>query len=319
VLDERLRQIERTFWPRGMAYEAVRADVARLQTYLETQVDVATAGIALFASAPHQLFEALQTATPFETQVTARALPDLFQLARLLDDQETAVIALAHANAARLFVVHRGGLRELQRLSEDPKLFHLIHSANAMNQAHYQRHARAVGQVFAHEVAEHIERLVERFGASEVVLTGETRAVARLRRELSPHIAPRVVSLAHTLAPDAPRSEVAGLVAPLLAVARADRHRTVLDRLVEGVRSSGLGVVGLERTRQALRNGQVDILVLMNSASLAPETRDALIAWASKTDATIQIIEHSDLLERLGGVGALLRYPQAADSVTAVS
>jgi ribosomal protein L30E len=311
-LDERLRQIERTFWPRGMAYEAVRADVARIQTYLETQVDVATAGVAVFASAPHHLFEALRVDTPFETQVTARALPDLFQLARLLDDQETAIVALAHTTAVRLFVVHQSGLRELQRLSEDPKLFHLVHSANAMNQAHYQRHARSIGQAFAHEVAERIERLVERYGAHEVMLTGETRAVARLRHELSPHVASLIVTQPHTLEPDAPRNEVWDAVAPLLAAARTEHHRTLLDRLIEGVQSTGLGVVGLERTRQALKNGQGDILILMNDASLAPETRDDLIALATKTDATIQIVEHSALLERLGGVGALLRYPMTA-------
>jgi hypothetical protein len=312
ILDERLRQIERTFWPRGMAYEAVRANVARLLAYLEAQVDTATAGIALFVSAPHRLFETLSVDTPFETQVTARALPDLFQLARLLDDQETVVVALAHASSIRLFVIHQGGVRELQRLQDDPKLFHQVHSVNAMNQAHYQRHARAVEQVFAHEAAERIERLVGHYGAHEVVLTGETRAVARLRQELSPHLTSLLVTQPHTLEPDAPRGEVWDLVAPLLTQAKAERHRTQLDRLVEGVRSSGLGVVGVERTRQALKNGQGDILVLMDDASLAPETRDDLIALATKTDAATQIVEHSDFLERLGGVGALLRYPMTA-------
>jgi Bacterial archaeo-eukaryotic release factor family 10 len=311
-LDERLRQIERTFWPRGMAYEAVRADVERIQTYLETQVDVATAGVALFVSESHHLFKTLTTAIPFETEVTARALPNLFQLARLLDDQETAVVALAHTNAVRLFVVHQGGLRELHRLSEDAKLFHQVHGEIAMNQAHYQRHALAVGQAFAHDAAEHIERLVERYGASEVVLTGETRAVARLRQQLSPHVASLLMIQPHTLEPDAPQSAVAELAEPLLARARADRHRSLLDRLVEAVRSNGLGVVGLERTRQALHSGQVDILILMAGAPFAPEARDELIALASKTDATTQIVEHSDLLERLGGVGALLRYPMTA-------
>jgi hypothetical protein len=312
ILDERLRQIERSFWPRGMAYAAVHADVARIQTYLETQVDVATAGVALFASEPRHLFEALQTATPFETQVTARALPDLFQLARLLDDQETAVVALAHTNAVRLFVVHQGGLRELHRLSEDPKLFHLVHSANAMNQAHYQRHARSVGQALAHEAAERMDRLVRAYGAREIIVTGETRAVARLRQELPPHVASLLISQPHTLEPDAPRSQVWDAVAPLLAQAKADRHRSLVDRLVEAVRSSGLGVVGIERTRQALHNGQVDILILIDGAPFVPEARDELIALASKTDAATQIVEHSALLEQLGGVGALLRYPMTA-------
>jgi hypothetical protein len=319
-LDERLRQIERTFWPRGMAYEAVRADVEHIQMYLETQVDVATAGVALFASAPHGLFEAITADMPFETQVTAGGLPDLFQLARLLDDQETAVVALAHGNAVRLFVIHQGGLRELRRLSEDPKLFHQVHGENAMNLAHYQRHALVVGREFARDVAAQVERLVTDYAAREVVLTGETRAMARLRQELSPDVARLLVTPPHTLEPGAPRSEVWDAVAPLLAEAKVDRHRSLVDRLVEAVRSNELGVVGVERTRQALHNGQVDILVLMDGAPLASETRDELIALATKTDAITQIVERSALLEQLGGIGALLRYPMTTwDACTAMS
>jgi hypothetical protein len=68
-----------------MAYEAVCADGKRIQTYPDTQVDVATTGVAVFVSESHHLFETLTAATPFETEVTARALPDLFQLARLLE------------------------------------------------------------------------------------------------------------------------------------------------------------------------------------------------------------------------------------------
>jgi hypothetical protein len=55
----------------------------------------------------------------------------------------------------------------------------------------------------------------------------------------------------------------------------------------------------------------------MRDAPPAPGTRDEFIAAASATDATTQIIEQSDLLERLGGVGALLRYPVTADGAIA--
>jgi hypothetical protein len=56
---------------------------------------------------------------------------------------------------------------------------------------------------------------------------------------------------------------------------------------------------------------------VMRDAPPAPGTRDEFIAAASATDATTQIIEQSDLLERLGGVGALLRYPVTADGAIA--
>jgi hypothetical protein len=158
---------------------------------------------------------------------------------------------------------------------------------------------------------------VERYGAREIVLTGETRALARLRQQLSPHVASLLVTQPRTLEPDAAQTHVQDIVAPFLAQARVERHRSLLDQLVEGVRANGLGVVGLEQTQRALHQGQVDVLLLMEGAPLTPETRNELIAWASKTDATTQIVEQSELLERLDGVGALLRYPMtAADGIT---
>ncbi len=308
ILRERLREIERTFWPRGAALDAVRADAARIEEYLDTQVAPSTAGIAIFASASHHLFETLTSDVPFETYVSARALPDLFQLARLLDDQETAVVALAHTNAVRLFVTHRGGLREVRGLSDDPKLYHMVHSANAMNQAHYQRHAATVQAAFAREAAEQIERLVDREAATEVIVAGETRGVSLLRRALAPRIAGMVRELPHSLQPDAPRDAIWEEIAPLLADAEAERDRSVVQRLVDALRANALGVAGLARTRRALLNGQVDVLVLAGEAPFAPEARSELIEWATKTDAAVEVVDHSETLQQLGGVGALLRY-----------
>jgi len=308
ILRERLRQIEQTFWPRGVAYDAVHSGAAHIEEYLDTQVDLATHSIAIFASAPHNLFETLVVDAPFDTQITARALPDLFELARVLDDQETAIVALAHTNSIRLFVTHRGGLREVRGLVDDPKRYHLVHGANAMNQAHYQRHAITVQAAFAHEAAKQVERLVERTGATAVLLTGETKGVSLLRAALPPRLAGLVHKLPHSLEPDATRDVVWEDVAPLLAEVEADKDRSIVERLVDAVRAHALGVAGLAHTRRALHNGQVDVLVLAGDAPFAPETRSELIEWATKTDAAIEVVDQSDTLEHLGGVGALLRY-----------
>jgi hypothetical protein len=310
TLRGRLRQIERTFWPRGAAFEAVRADAKRVERYVASQVDAATAGVAIFASAPHGLFETVTLDVAPQTEVMARALPDLFQLARALDDQETVVIALAHTNAVRLFVSHRGGLREVQALSDDPKYYHLVHGANAMNQAHYQRHAIATQAAFAREAADQIERLVTMYGAAEVWLAGETRGVANLRRALAPHVAARVRALPHSLPLDAPRDAVEEAVAPLLAEVEAERDRAIIDRLMDAVRAGRLGTMGLASTRRALQRGQVDVLVLAQDTTIAPEARSELIDYATKTDAAIEVVEDSEVLQQAGGVGALLRYPR---------
>jgi hypothetical protein len=109
--------------------------------------------VALFASEPHHLFEALITDIPLETQVTAAVVPDLFQPAHALADQEIAVVAVVEVDAARLLVVQRGAMLELRRLAGNPKCYHMVRGVNAMSQAHYQRHALEKRERFA-EVAE---------------------------------------------------------------------------------------------------------------------------------------------------------------------
>lgn len=308
ILKERLRQIEQTFWPRGVAFDAVRTDAARIEEYLDAQVSRAAQGVAIFASGPHALFETLEVDVPFDNQVSARAQPDLFQLARLLDDQETAVVAVIDTHAARLFVLHLGGLREVRGLQDDPKLYHLVRGANAMNQARYQRHARHVRAQFAAEVADRMEQLVDREHARQVVLAGETAAIGLLRQALAPRIAQLVHEPPLALDIETPRDAVLEEVVPVMREAEAEQDRAVVERLVDAVRAGTLGVAGLEPTRDALRNGQAEVLVLAGEGPVPLETRSELIELATRTDAAIEVVDSSEALQRLGGVGALLRY-----------
>jgi hypothetical protein len=308
IVRERLRQIERTFAPRGAAFEAVQKDIARIEAFLDSEVDVATQGIALFVSAPHGLFQTLTTDIPFETHVTAAALPMLFPLARLLGDQETVILALAHTNSARLFACHVGGLRELRRLVEDPKNVHLVHGATAMNQAHYQRHALAQQKSFAREVADQIARLVEEYGANTVLLSGEARGVATLRRALPASIVGFVHELPHSFPPGATPDVLAADLAPVLAALEAENEQSVIERLMNAVRADAMAVVGLAHTRRALQNGQVDTLVVASDAPFDPQTRDELIERAVMTGAAVEVVERNEPLRKVGDVGALLRY-----------
>lgn len=312
LVKSRLHQIEQTLWPRGAAFDAVHADAARIQEYLDTRVPANAQGLAIFAGTEHHLFETFETDSPFDNQVSARAMPDLFQLARVLGERETAVLAIVSTHAARLFVMERGGLREVRGLSEDPKFFHLVRRMNAMNQAHYQRHALEVRTDFARQLADEVERLVDRVGATDLFLAGEPEVVPLLREALSPRVAQRIHHAPLSLGIDAPADAVLDEVTPLLREYEAQRVSSVVEQLVAAVQADALGVAGLAPTRQALALGQVDTLVLAGDAPVSPEVRSALIASATMTDAAVEIVDHSDLLARLDGVGALLRYRTGA-------
>ncbi|HEX9037943.1 MAG TPA: hypothetical protein VF808_13240 [Ktedonobacterales bacterium] len=318
ILRERLRDIQRSLRPRGAAYDAVEADAARIWRYLDEQAPASARGLAIFACAPLGLFETLVVGAPFENEVTAGATPSLYPLARLLDDQETVVVAVAQTSAARLYVSQRGMLRELERLGEDPKYFSILKGSNAMNQAHYQRYALTRRERFAEEVAERIGKLVTTYGAKQVILAGDASAAPQLRAALAPRVAALVREAPLHMDIDAPRDAIWDEIQPMIQEMEAEQERSIVERLMDAAQANGLAVTGLRRTRAALKAGQVDTLALSSRARLPEGTRSQLISLAEQSDAEIEVVDDAPELNAVGGVGALLRYRLAPVEEAAV-
>ncbi|HEX8730420.1 MAG TPA: hypothetical protein VF725_00060 [Ktedonobacterales bacterium] len=312
IVKDRLRQIERAFWPRGAAYDAVLDGAARIERYLDEQAPASAEGLAIFVCEPLGLFETLVSGAPFATEVTADATPNLYPLARLLDDQETAIVAVVDTHAARLFASHRGLLRELKDLERNPKYFHFMKGAVAMSQAHYQRYALSQRANVAEEVARELDKLAAETGATQVVLAGTDGATAALKAALSPRVAALTRTLALHIDIGANRDAIWDEVEPILREVQAEDDRSLVERLMAEALAGRLGVVGLEETRDALAAGQVDTLVLLANANLPEALRSQLISLAMKTRARVEIVDDNIALAPLGGVGALLRYRVAA-------
>jgi peptide chain release factor subunit 1 len=307
ILRNRLREIEKTYLPRGPELDSIRADTERINRYLEHEYEVAVDGLALFACAGRGLFESVEAGAPFDDQVTVARQPDLFQLARLVDEHETAVVAVVDSNTSRLFATRRGILREVGGADAQPKYFRTRPMMGGLNQASYQRHNAGLRVQFARETATELARLVDAEGASRVVLAGDQVAIPLLQEALSQNVSALVKDVIR-LDIRAPLDAVADEVKEVLAAAEAEDGETTADHLVGAVRAGGLGVAGLDETRSALEHGQVDELVLDPAAGLEDTVRGDLVRLAQITGATVEVVEGHDGLRRLGGVGALLRY-----------
>ncbi len=308
VLKDRLREIEKTLLPRGPALDSFRADRARVERYLDEHLPAVAQGLALFACSARNLFAAIETGVAFENQVTFAPLPDLFQLARFLDEQETAVVAAVDTNTARLFVTRAGFLEEVSGLDDDPIHYSKRKSVISLNQTRYQRHIERHRAEFASEAAAEIERLVDSEGAAHVILAGDPVAVPLLRAALSPRVAAITQKEPLRLDIRVPRTEVEQAIAPVLAEAENVKERSAADQMLQQAQASGLGVVGLEETQTALEYGQVDMLLLAQDAPVDTDTRNNLVRLASITGADVEVVEQHDAFQELGGVGALLRY-----------
>ena len=305
MLRHQLRAIERGLDAHSPAADSFATDAARIDELLGEDLK-GVEGLAIFAGSHVGVWEVVRSQTEFDTQVHAGPTADLFQLARLLDDSESAVIALVDSNTCRLFVTRRGGIVERPGPDEPPDE-HRRHDQGGWSQARYQRHVDMQDLRFAKEAAEAIDRLVDREKAKHVVLIGDERATPILESQLPERVRALVAHVTH-LEMRAGTTEVAGAVEPLLAAIASAEDEELADRAIGAMRGGGLGVAGIDDTMAALEMGQVDELVIDETVSIDEELRAELVRQAAATDATVTVVRDHAGLARFEGVAATLRF-----------
>jgi hypothetical protein len=117
--------------------------------------------------------------------------------------------------------------------------------------------------------------------------------------------------------------EIEAKALPAIESAEVGDARDAADRLIGAIGARGLGVGGIDPTRQALEIG-AGLELLLDAAigdggpdepagqagvDLISEAQaNELVALAARTDARITFVPAHEGLRELGGVGALLRY-----------
>ncbi|MBE0611456.1 MAG: hypothetical protein IH609_18895 [Dehalococcoidia bacterium] len=305
VLKDRLHQIEKSLLPRGPGLDSFRVDRPRIESELAGDIS-GVAGLAIFACSAGNLFEVVRSGTPFKNRVIYGPRPALFQLARLVDEFEPAVVAVADTNTLRLFAVQFGGMEEVGGRDEDSINFQK-RSTGGWSQARYQRHIEKHREDFAREAAGVIRDVMEQEGATRLVLAGDEVVIPLLQAALPRDLLDRLAGDALRIHIRASKNEVAAEVAEVLAAAEERDSLAIADALVGEVLSDDLGVAGVADSRQALTAGAGDVLVIADSFEPA-EVRNELTRLAVQTGAEVEVVSGHEGLESLGGVGVLLRY-----------
>ena len=307
AVHHRIRAIQSTL---GGAHTAARqsldADSRRIEATLEGEDLSGIDGLAVFACSRIGLWEEVRSPEPFQTQVAAGQTADLFQLAKLLDDSVSGVVAIVDTNTCRLFVTRRGTLEERPGPDEPPDE-HRRHDEGGWSQARYQRHIDMQDKRFAKEAADAIDRLVDVERARHVILAGHERAMPVLEGELSERVRPLVQQVIH-LPMRASADDVRDEVLPILAAIEDSEARDVGDRAIAGWLAGDLGVVGIKETKTALEMGQVDQLVIDETAGPRDDARAELTRLAALTGANVEIVRDHAGLAQHEGVAATLRF-----------
>jgi peptide subunit release factor 1 (eRF1) len=308
---------QKTYPLRSPERKSFDLDMEKIQSYLEKSVLPSTNGIAIYACAGEGgFFDPLQLPAAFEeNRFSVGNRPQLFPLARLIDENPRYTLVLADTRTSQIFVL-AGGFR-VDETEVKSKVLPRTHGTG-LSQMRYQRHVDNMQKHHARELVERLDRIVEEDRVEFIVLAGNDAVLPLIRSELSKRLADKVVDNLH-FDRKRPVTEILAEAQQRLRERDLKTDAEKVERLLGEYRAGGLAVVGPEETRRALERGQADELLISatfdHASASADETAGDLLALARRTDTRVTFIEDPHPLEPVGGVGAHLRY-RLSPSVT---
>lgn len=313
--------------------ESFEKDAGRIVKYLE-ELDPKINGVAIFACAGDNLFETAEFDVPFESDhFFVFGKPHIYPLVRILEQNPMFAVALADTNAARIFVVRGGRMLEKEEI-QNVKTNRT--EVGGWSQMRYQRHIENFHEQHAKEVAAELEKIIREMKIQHLLLAGdETVIIPLLRRQLSKEMEAKVRGVLK-LNVRTPENELLEEAKTAIRQNATLIDKEKIDHLLEHNYDGGAAVAGIDKTLEALFNGQVQELYISSDfAAIEHKTQevmrtlrnyapgvdedlpaasqhgmliDELLAQAVRSADEIRFIEDSSLLKKAGGVGALLRY-----------
>jgi peptide subunit release factor 1 (eRF1) len=335
VLDERARILRRIL--KGNDLADLEEALGKIEEWLAADLLPEAKGVAIFArgTCGGSFMLPMQFAAPLPDWIVVYPTPNIYHLVELKDNYHRYVVLLALPNRACIVAVNLGAAT-IQAWIDQSGLRTRVGSEWA--RIHYCVNQAHRGDRFVHEKIVVLKQLMHAGGHTHLILAGDPEITTRVRHAMPNELADKLVDVAPASARDR-QTEV--IILTLSSFIEHEKHecRSVAERLIEGLRSQVLTVVGSAATLDALRRGEVDTLVMASGyqpdpgwtcsacratgteppkTSVCPQcgkpstrpmdVREALLRLAGQSECTVEVVEQSDALMNLGGVGCLLRY-----------
>jgi rubrerythrin len=334
ALDNRARILRRIL--KGDDLVDLNDALGKVEAWLATELlpDARSAAIFVRGNFGGAFMLSMQFAAPLPNWIAVYPTPNIYHLMELKDDYHRYVVLLAKPDRACIMEVNLGAATVAAWINE-PDLGTRV--GQEWSRAHYQVHQAHRGDRFVHSKITVLEQLMRAGGHTHLILAGDPGITELIRNALPNELADKLVDVI----PATERDHKADVV--MATLSRFIEHeeqesRSVAERLIEGLRSQNLAVAGSADTLDALRWGDVDTLVMASGyepdpgwtctacraigagssetsvcpqcgkASTRPvDVKEALMRLAGQLECPVEIVEHSDALMSLGGVGCLLR------------
>jgi peptide chain release factor subunit 1 len=244
---------------------------------------------------------------------------------------ETFGLVVLDSHRARIYVVSSGKIEDKDRIAKD---IMNKHKKGGMSQARFQRLRQGAIQHFLKEVSEGMVKLFSKDNVVKIIIAGPGEAKILLMNFLPNELKDLLLDLI-----DADFDEADGeLVSKAEEAVQKDDKETVSNdvaQLNEEILKHSLAVYGLNEVIDAVKNGQIELLLVSIGHKLSGwicekcqlfdsgindkcpncsgnvaevDVIEEIIDFAKRTGAKIDFVDDNPILQDLGGVGGLLRF-----------
>ena len=281
--------------------------------------------VAIFASHKHNFFKSVPLPMEINNSLIVDSSPYIRPLARIQDEWETFTLVLLNSNYAKIFSVSLGKAEQEKNLSSD---IMNKHKKGGQSQARFQRLRKGAIHAFLSEVEEALERIADK----QIILAGPGQAKLQFKDMLSKHLGERIVDIIDISIDD--EQKLLNESIHLVSEREQRKSQEAVQHLREEILKDGLAVYGIDDTLNAVKNGQVELLIIEKDYKLkgclcehcqivkagpikdcqicgAPTTEadviEEILEFAERTDAEIEFTDDEEI-SNLGHIGAILRY-----------
>ncbi|HEX8393207.1 MAG TPA: VLRF1 family aeRF1-type release factor [Longimicrobium sp.] len=306
----------------------------RIHDWIANNYQEANRGVVIYAEVGGDWFEALQFPISVQNRMVVSDRPMVTPLAQVLTAYEHYGVILLDREHVRILSVYLGTLLDEVEFRGDPLPTASNVKAGGYSQMRFQRRKREEMKHFFKDFSEEVDRFVNRYQPTHLVLLGTEENVGRFREYLPEHVSSKIVYTGPAPV-DAPASAVMERLEPLLRAEHERHDGEVLAQVRDRAAHDYLATAGMQATLTALQEGKVDTLVVTRDGehqgvrctqcgfvfvqamkrclydgneTLEPvDVMEEMVRLAQQQGSEIQFTEPGELGD-LRGAAALLRY-----------
>lgn len=335
IFEEQIRSLSTGLT--GDGRRALDEALQPVRSFLTVGLSPEAKGAAVFSRAGNSpFFLTVRFRVPLPNWIVVDKAPNIYNLVELKDTYERYFVMLTTRASVRIIEIHIGEVTR-QVWAAMPETKSGIVRKHAKE--HYQRQVKEREHRFIKEQLQVLEQLMVSKEHAHLILAGHPNMTARVKEELPKSLLPKLVDVVRASDSDVVQSTIEAFIK-----AEEKESQTIAEKLARQVHSGGLAVVGTTACFMALRRNQADTLVLLKAyapdqawacracdfmdpgagrIAACPEcgsenlayrdVKERMVRLAEQQLCGVEIVNESEFLARVGGVGCLLRYRLAQE------